>query len=1000
MFWRIEVKNKPGIFDAEAESVKKAVVDLGINSVDKIDVVYVYNIEADLRHTEIKKVCTELLIDKITQIYSCHCLSSREDFLSKKNPSSVSGEYVEVEIAYNPGVMDPVEYSVIKGIRDLGLSSVKGISTAKKYLIYGSVSKKDINVIVNKLLCNKLIQHVVTSYSLHVISPYDSNVVTKDIGITQTIKDEVDVLRIDLLHASKKRLLQISRDGQLFLNIEEMSAIQRYFKKLGRNPTDCEVETIAQTWSEHCCHKTFRGNILYQYTDRGKKRSRLIRNLLKSTIVKATKEINKSWCVSVFEDNAGIIKFDRDWNICFKVETHNHPSALEPFGGANTGIGGVIRDILGTGLGGKPICNTDVFCFAPPELPFHDLLVGVLHPKRIMKGVVSGVRDYGNKMGIPTVNGAILFDEGFLANPLVYCGTVGLIPRNKVKKSPRKGDLIVVVGGRTGRDGIHGATFSSGELTTESEDISSGAVQIGDPIQEKKVLDALIKARDMGLYTAITDCGAGGLSSAVGEMGKELGARVYLDKVPLKYNGLNYTEIWISESQERMVVSVRKKDKDKLIEVFSSENVEATVIGEFTATGRLELFYKDIQVCDIDMDFLHNGIPNVTKKAVWKPPKKICRRVNSPSDLTDKLKEVLSHYNVCSKEWVIRQYDHEVQGGSIIKPLTGSACDGPSDASVITPLLGSIKGIAVSNGINIRYGKLDPYWMAASCIDEAIRQIICVGGDVDRIAILDNFCWGNPDKPDRLGSLVRAAEGCYKTSVGYGVPFISGKDSLNNEYIDYSSCSKQQKTTRNAEYKTIAIPGTLLISAVGIIEDVTRCVTMDFKRKGNLIYCVGKTYDELGGSIYMDTFGMLGDNVPKVDTKYGLKIFRALTKAVKKGLVQSMHDCSEGGLAVALAEMCFSGRLGATVHLDKVPFYGEGRRNDIILFSESNTRFLVEVSLEHRKAFEHTLKDIDFEVIGLVDERRELLVYGLDGQLCIHADIAELKESWKMPLAW
>ncbi len=1000
MFWRIEVKNKHGIFDAEAASVKKAVEDLGINSVQKIDIVHVYNIEADFRHAEIKRVCTELLIDKIIHTYSCHCLSSREDFLSKKVFTSISGEYVEVEIAYNPGVMDPVEYSVIKGIRDLGLSPVKGVSTAKKYLIYGNVSKKDVNVIINKLLCNRLIQHVVTSYSSHIFSVYDSNATTKDIEITLAAKDNIDVLKIDLLHASKKKLLQISRDGQLFLNIDEMSAIQRYFRKLGRNPTDCEVETIAQTWSEHCCHKTFRGNILYQYTEKGKKRNRLIRNLLKSTIVRATKEINKSWCVSVFEDNAGIIKFDKDWNICFKVETHNHPSALEPFGGANTGIGGVIRDILGTGLGGKPICNTDVFCFAPPDLGFDDLPAGVLHPKRIMKGVVSGVRDYGNKMGIPTVNGAILFDKGFLANPLVYCGTVGLIPKNKVKKSPRKGDLIVVIGGRTGRDGIHGATFSSGELTTESEEISSGAVQIGDPIQEKKVLDALIKARDMGLYTAITDCGAGGLSSAVGEMGKELGARVYLERVPLKYNGLKYTEIWISESQERMVVSVRRKDKDKLIEVFSSENVEATVIGEFTGTGRLELFYKGIQVCDIDMDFLHNGIADVTKKAVWNPPKKICKRVSYSSDLTDKLKEVLSHYNVCSKEWVIRQYDHEVQGGSIIKPLTGSDCDGPSDASVITPLLGSVKGIAVSNGINIRYGKLDPYWMAASCIDEAIRQIICVGGDVDKIAILDNFCWGNPDKPDRLGSLVRAAEGCYKTAVGYGVPFISGKDSLNNEYTDYFSCSNDGKTTKNVKHKTIAIPATLLISAVGIIEDVRRSVTMDFKRRGNLIYCVGRTYDEIGGSIYMDTFGMLGDNVPKLDTKYGLKVFRALTKVVKKGLVQSMHDCSEGGLAVALAEMCFSGRLGATVHLDKVPFYGEDRRNDIILFSESNSRFLVEVSLEHRKAFEHILKDIDFEVIGLVDERRELLVYGVDGQLCIHADIVELKESWKMPLAW
>ncbi|MCX5681011.1 MAG: AIR synthase-related protein, partial [Candidatus Omnitrophica bacterium] len=459
-----------------------------------------------------------------------------------------------------------------------------------------------------------------------------------------------------------------------------------------------------------------------------------IQSLLKSTIMKATFEINAPWCVSVFHDNSGVIKFDHDSHVCFKVETHNHPSALEPFGGANTGIGGVIRDSLGTGLGAKPIANTDIFCFAPPDFPFAKLPEGALHPVRVMKGVVSGVRDYGNKMGIPTVNGAIVFDKDFVGNPLVYCGTVGIMPKDKVEKKSYKGDLIVAVGGRTGRDGIHGATFSSGELTEDSEVVSSGAVQIGHPIQEKKVLDVLLQARDENLYTAITDCGAGGFSSAVGEMGQELGCRVDLEKAPTKYEGLNYEEIWISESQERMVISVSKNKLERLMKIFKDENVEATMIGEFTGTGRLELFYRGVKVCDLDMEFVHGGIPKITKKAIWVQPKTKEPKIPCAKDLTEKLIQVLSHYNVCSKENVIRRYDHEVQGGSVIKPLVGPNCDGPSDASVIRPKFDSLKGVAISNGINPRFGMIDPYWMAASCIDEAVRQIICVGGQADRIA--------------------------------------------------------------------------------------------------------------------------------------------------------------------------------------------------------------------------------------------------------------------------
>lgn len=966
MNWRVEIKNKKGVFNAEAESIRRSIIDLGFDCIKKVELIRIYNLAGDLNEGDVKRICVELLTDNVTQEF--------QFFVQEKYPLPKAKKNVHiVEIAHNLGVTDTVEYSTVKGIKDLGIVGLESVSRAHKYCLTGEVSDKKLEVIASKTLFNKLIQHVV-------IDP--RQVTNKSISVQDA--GPCEALIVDLIDATDKELIKISAQGQLFLNLTEMKTIQKHFRKQKRNPSDCELETVAQTWSEHCFHKTFRGDIKFSTKENGETKTRVIRNLLKSTIVKATNEINKSWCVSVFHDNAGVIKFDKDSNVCFKVETHNHPSALEPFGGANTGIGGVIRDTLGTGLGAKPICNTDVFCFAPPDTDFNKLPAGTLHPKRVMKGVVSGVRDYGNKMGIPTVNGAILFDKHFIGNPLVFCGNVGLIPKDKVRKRVHKGDLILVVGGRTGRDGIHGATFSSGELTTDSETVSSGAVQIGDPIEEKKVCDALLIARDKGLYSAITDCGAGGLSSAIGEMGEELGARVQLDKVPLKYLGLKYMEIWISESQERMVMSVPLENKAKIKKVFEDENVEATFIGEFTGSKRLELFMGDCCVCDLEMSFMHEGNPKIVKEALWVAPRHKDPVLPKKKDLKQSLKSVLSHLNVCSKEWVIRQYDHEVQGGSVIKPLVGTACDGPSDASVVMPKLGSFKGLAVSNGINVRFGKIDPYWMAASCIDEALRQIVCVGGDISQVAILDNFCWGNPDKPDRLGGLVRAAEGCYQFAVGYQVPFISGKDSLYNEYADGD--------------KTIAIPGAVLISALGIVDDVRKTVSMDLKKSGNIVYCVGETFDECGGSIYYDTLGEVGKKVPKVDVKKGNAIFKALSKIAQKGLCCAMHDCSEGGLGVALAEMAFSGHLGMSVRLDKVPGAQGLKRDDIVLFSESNTRILVEVDPLHQKKFEAALEGISFEAIGRVESSPEFVVYGCDQEICINAHIEDLKETWKAPL--
>jgi phosphoribosylformylglycinamidine synthase II len=632
-----------------------------------------------------------------------------------------------------------------------------------------------------------------------------------------------------------------------------------------------------------------------------------------------------------------------------------------------------------------------VFCFAPPDTPPESLPPGVLHPLKVLKGVVAGVRDYGNRMGIPTVNGAVCFDERYLGNPLVYCGTVGLIPVNRCHKQPRDGDLIVVVGGRTGRDGIHGATFSSVQLTSESERVSGGAVQIGNAIAEKKLLDVLLQARDAGLYHAITDCGAGGFSSAVGEMAEGLGASVQLDKAPLKYAGLSYTEIWISEAQERMVLAVPPQQWPRLQKLCAGEDVEATALGRFEATGRLRLSYQERQVADLDLHFLHDGRPAVVRKASWRaggvnPPvggTKALTRPARPENVNDILLKVLASPNVCSKEWIIRQYDHEVQGGSVIKPLVGVHEDGPGDAAVLTLVLGEWTGLAIGCGINPRYGDLDPYAMAAAAIDEAVRNVVAVGADPSRIALLDNFCWGNTDRPEILGSLVRAAEACRDVALAYNMPFISGKDSLNNEF--------------HADGRNIIIPPTLLISALGRVPDVRRCVTMDLKEPGNLLFLVGATKKEMGGSHYHLVRGIEGGTVPRPDLELAPRLFRKLHDAITSGLVRSCHDVSEGGLAVAVAEMAFAGGVGA----DVTCLGDNSLPDDVFLFSESTTRFVVEVRSDKAAAFQASLgSDIPWTQLGHTCKEPHFRIAGAGGEWLIWTELAALKEAWQKPMRW
>ncbi|MEM8733360.1 MAG: AIR synthase-related protein, partial [Planctomycetota bacterium] len=611
--------------------------------------------------------------------------------------------------------------------------------------------------------------------------------------------------------------------------------------------------------------------------------------------------------------------------------------------------------------------------------------------RRVIKGVVSGVRDYGNRMGIPTVNGAVYFDERYLGNPLVYCGNAGLLPVDKAEKAPREGDWIVTIGGRTGRDGIHGATFSSAELTSESESISGGAVQIGNAITEKMVLDVLIQARDEELYSAVTDCGAGGFSSAVGEMGESIGAEVWLERAPLKYDGLSYTEIWISEAQERMVFAVPPDKLERMKEVCEAEGVEASVIGQFTPTGQLRLMYDGTQVGLVSMEFLHDGRPPVIREATYSPP----AAVETPlpemdqAQTEDALEKILGSLNVASKHWIIRQYDHEVQGGSAIKPLVGPENNGPGDAAVVRPRLDSRRGVVISCGMNPCYGDFDPYHMAASAIDEAVRNAVAVGADPSKIAILDNFCWGNTERAETLGTLVRSALACYDVAVAWKTPFISGKDSLNNEF---------SWMDENGEKQTIAIPSSLLISAMGQVDDVSHCVTMDLKSPGNILYLVGETHAEFGGSHLFQVLGLEGGQVPQVDTEKALATFHWLHQQIRSGHVRACHDLSEGGLAVALAEMAFAGQRGIEVQLPS------GSDLTSVLFSESNSRFVIEVPPEAETLLASETNGVQLTRLGVVSQSDQVTLQAADPNGDLQELIAkpwqELFEAWHNPLDW
>lgn len=959
--WHVSIEPAPGQRDSEGRRLTREAAELGLTGIRQIDARRGFLIEGHLDLDEVRRAADAVLVDPVAE----SCTVTRCG--AGEGPTPPATSHAVVHVLRKPGVTDPEAESARAILRELGFA-VEGVRSIRTYQVEGAASA--LPRLVERVLANAAVE-------MSVFGP----ITLEHIG--QGHPYRFQLIQVPIRGMDDDKLMQVSRDGQLSLNLDEMKTIQAHFVGLERDPTDCELETIAQTWSEHCSHKTLRGRIEFE--------GEIIDNLLKQTIFRSTQQLGHDWLVSVFSDNAGVIRFDDQHDVCFKVETHNHPSAIDPYGGSNTGLGGVIRDVLGTGLAARPICNTDVFCVAPPDTDPATLPQGVIHPRRVLEGVVAGVRDYGNRMGIPTVNGAVVCDPGYLGNPLVFCGTVGVLPKGMAHKHVAPGDRIIAIGGRTGRDGIHGATFSSIELTSESESVSGGAVQIGNAITEKMVADVLIQARDRGLFRSITDCGAGGFSSAVGEMGAELGAEVDLEQAPLKYEGLSYTEIWISEAQERMVLAVPPEHWPELKALCEGEGVEATDLGQFVDTGRLTLRYEGNLVGDLSMEFLHEGRPQVVRQARFQPPAPTEFLPPQRNDYTQDLLDVLRSWDVASKEWIIRQYDHEVQGRTVLKPLVGVQDDGPGDAAVVLPVRDSTVGLAVACGINPRYGELDPYAMAGCVIDEAVRNCVAVGADPNRIALLDNFCWGNPERPETLGSLVLAAQGCHDLALSYGTPFISGKDSLYNEYLH--------------EGQTLAIPPTLLISAIGRVPDIRHCVTMDLKEPGNVLLVVGQTRTELGGSIWQQVLGRSGGMVPRVDPGTGLGLFQAVHACIRQGLVRSCHDLSEGGLAVTLAEMCLAGGLGATVSLRDVPCDDDAATDPVLLFSESPSRFVLEVRPADLDQVFAQFASLPIGRLGEVNGRAgeseadRLTVSGLAGQApIVSASLDQIRNSWKRPL--
>jgi len=934
----VRVKTLPFLEDIKGKYLLQEIQNtLHITSITGLETAKVYRLEG-ITPQQADFLASNLLAEEVFQNYTV-------------NESIIKNADKLVEVAYKPGVMNPEAGSILKAAADLGVTEMVAADSSYEYGFCGDITAAETELILTRLLVNETVERVVTEKPA-----------------TLLIKGQPGGTRsIPIRAMDEAALLELSKDN-LFLNLDEMQSIQKYFVSLDRDPTDCEIETLAQTWSEHCGHKTFKATVIVD----GQAKKPFYQRLREST-----KQAAHPLVLSAFEDNSGVIDFYDGLALCGKVETHNSPSAIEPYGGAMTGSGGVFRDILGTGKGANIVAATDMFCFAPPDLPDTEVPPGCLHPQYLLRRVVDGVRDYGNRMGIPTNNGSVHFHRDFRAKPTIIVGAYGLMPAADAGKGQAvNGDLAVAIGGRTGRDGIHGATFSSGEMTSRTMDVNASAVQIGHAIEEKRMSDALLRARDEGLIRAITDCGAGGFASAFGEMGEDTGVCIHLDRAPLKYHGLAPWEIWVSESQERMALAVAPEHMERLAAICQGHNVEVSVIGEFTGNGNLELFYHDKLVGELTMSFLHHGLPNRIMIATPQEHPVQLKEPNLPIDWEKACTQVMQHLNVCSKEPIVRMYDHGVQGSSALPPFAGVAGNAPNDAVIIAPVSGQKYGAVIAHGLNPVLNAIDPYAGSIWAATEAVANAVASGANPDELVLIDNFIWPYPDEAS-MYDLDCAIDACVDFVKATGMPFISGKDSLSSTY-------------RAPDGSVLKIPPVLCISTFGRLPDVTQTISTDFKRVGNTIALIGhREVQQMGGSSYFDLTGATSPRVPVIDPTKLITTLRNLHQANQSGSVMACHDISEGGLLAALAEMCLGGGMGVAIDLPA------NERADYSLFNETAGCFLVELadSDQVRELF----KNIPYIILGCTTADANISVTQANNNL-FNISTAKLFTAWQKPM--
>jgi phosphoribosylformylglycinamidine synthase len=988
---RLEITLKPDLFDAEGAAICRKANDYFGFQVLSVRTIHILTMDMDLSPEQREAIQTEIFTNPVTQV-------------SSYDPLDVDFDWI-LWIGYRPGVRDNPGSTAVEAIQDFLRVKAKkgdGVYTSKRYCLKGgNLSYEQADQVARELLANDTIQQWKV-FSKEQWNPQAGiGIVIPKVKLDH--EPTVTPISID----SDETLMQISHERNLALNPNDIPTIREYYlredvlaqrREAGLSePTDVELEYISQARSDHCNHNTFKG--LFHYHDLQTGENQEVDDLFASCIEAPTLEIKrkKPWVVSVLWDNAGVGRFNDDYYYVITGETHNSPSNMEAYGGAITGIVGVYRDPLGTGKGSKLVVGMYGYCVGPRD--YNGPLKPRLHPKRLLDGVIEGVRDGGNKSGIPTPYGQVWFDQSYLGKCLVFVTAIGLMPAQIhgspcEEKTTSPGELIIMCGGRVGKDGIHGVTAASEGYSAHTP---AGHVQIGDPYTQKKMHDFLLEVRDEGLIAFMTDNGGGGLSSSIGESAQfSNGCIVELEKVPLKYEGLDQWEIWISESQERMTVAIQPEHKERFMALSEKHAVESTIIGHYTDTGKLHITYQGKTCAYVNLDLLTSQFPQWTFEAEWTPPelRGLCEPVlGEPTDLSGMLLGLLARPNICSKEWIVRQYDHEVQGTSVIKPLVGKERDVNSDAAVIRPVLDSPQGLAASQALLPTYSHIDTYPMVACTIDEAVRRVVAVGGDPERIGGVDNFCWPsvqydpkeNPDGKYKAAQLVRANWALRHVCLAYEIPLLSGKDSM---YVD-----GHLKGPHGETHKVSALP-TLQFACTSVVEDISKCITMDVKMAGDLVYILGETKDELGASEYYEHLGHVGLQVPRLQPETSMACYRALNRAIEQELVASCHGIYRGGLGVHLALVAMAGNLGLTIDLAKVP-RASTERDDSVLFSESPGRFIVTIDPKDRSAFESFMEAVPCSSVGVVSDGKDLVINGLKDNERIRLSIAQLKAAWK-----